>query len=55
MTYRSMEKTNPDKIKDIDEKNPENKQTQSILGTAYDKSPLDYAEKNNKDNIKPGM
>ncbi len=30
MTYRSMAKTAPDKIKDIDEKNPENKQVQSI-------------------------
>lgn len=30
MTYRSMSKTDPDKIQDIDQKNPENTQAQSI-------------------------
>ncbi len=30
MTYRSMAKTAPDKTKDIEQKNPENNQTQSI-------------------------
>lgn len=30
MSKRSMIKTSPDKIKDIDEKNPENKLSQSV-------------------------
>lgn len=55
MTYRSMEKTNADKMKNIEQSNPENNQPQSIFGSVYNKSPLDYAEKNNEDNIKPGM
>ena len=36
MAYRSMAKTSPDKIKDYDDMNPENKQAQSILSPAFD-------------------
>lgn len=55
MTYRSMEKTHPDKMKTIDEKNPENKDPQSILSNQYNKSASEYAEQNNHETIKPGM
>jgi hypothetical protein len=55
MTYRSMEKTHPDKMKTIDEKNPENKDPQSILSNQYNKSASEYAEQNNHEAIKPGM
>lgn len=44
MPYRSMEKTNPDKMKDIEDKNPENKQVQSIESNAYNESAV-IAEK----------
>lgn len=33
MTYRSMAKTAPDKTQDLDQKNPENTQAQSVQST----------------------
>lgn len=45
MPYRSMQKTNSDIMKTIDEKNPENKEAQSVLSNQYNKSPSEYAEK----------
>lgn len=50
-----MQKTNSDIMKTIDEKNPENKEAQSVLSNQYNKSPSEYAEKNNDKKIKPGM
>ncbi|NLM34063.1 MAG: hypothetical protein GX206_01345 [Clostridiales bacterium] len=55
MSNRSMKKTDSDKMKTIDEKNPENKQVQSILSNQYNKSVSEYAEENNDEKIKPGM
>lgn len=55
MSYRSMKKTDSDKMKTIDEKNPENKQVQSILSNQYNKSASEYAEENNYEKFKPGM
>lgn len=40
MSKRSMVKTNPDYMKDIDNKNPENKQSQSIQSNAYNETAL---------------
>lgn len=42
MSKRSMAKTSPEKIKDIDEKNPENKKAQSVLSNAYNESAVKY-------------
>ncbi|WP_163191597.1 hypothetical protein [Clostridium thermarum] len=55
MTYRSMEKTNPDKMKDIDQNNPENNDTQSILSNQYNQSVSEYAKQNNLKEREPGM
>lgn len=46
MSKRSMAKTCPDKIKDIEDKNPENKDPQSIQTNAYNESAVKY--KNDK-------
>lgn len=48
MSKRSMAATTPDKMKDIDDKNPENKKPQSIQEQSY----LDSAIKHNKGGIK---
>ena len=42
MSKRSMAITSPEKMKDIDEKNPENKQAQSIQTNAYNESAVKY-------------
>lgn len=55
MAYRSMKKTDSDKMKTIDEKNPENKQVQSVLSNAYNESAVEFPQKNNAENLKPGM
>ena len=46
MSIRSMKKTDQGKMRKIEEKNPENKDPQSILTNAYNKS----AVKDRKDN-----
>jgi hypothetical protein len=46
MSKRSMAITHPDKMKDIEDKNPENKQPQSIQSNAYNESAVKY--KNDK-------
>lgn len=48
MPYRSMEKTNADKIKDIEDKNPENRQVQSVESNAYNESAVIAEEKQEK-------
>lgn len=45
MSKRSMVATTPDKMKDIDDKNPENKKPRSAQEQSY----LDSAIKHNKD------
>ena len=40
MSKRSTIKTNPDIMKDIDNKNPENKDVQSIQSNAYNESAM---------------
>lgn len=52
---RSMKKTASDRMENIDQNNPENGQPQSILSSAYNKSPNEYAEENNSNKIKHGM
>ena len=49
MPYRSMEKTHPDKIKDIEDKNPENKQPQSVQSNAYNMSAIIAEKKQEKE------
>ena len=48
MSKRSMAATAPDKMKDIDDKNPENKDPQSVQEKNY----LDSNDKHNKTNSK---
>ena len=48
MSKRSMVATTPDKMKDIDDKNPENKKPQSVQEQSY----LDSAVKHNKGGAK---
>ena len=48
MSKRSMAATTPDKMKDIDDKNPENKKPQSVQEENY----LDSAVKHNKGGAK---
>ena len=48
MSKRSTAATTPDKIKDIDDKNPENKKPQSVQEQSY----LDSAVKHNKGGAK---
>jgi len=48
MSKRSMAKTDPNKMKDIDDKNPENKKPQSIEEPAY----MDPTVKNNKASVR---
>jgi hypothetical protein len=43
-----MKKTDPDKIKDIEDNNPENKQVQSIQSNAYNESAIIAEEKQEK-------
>jgi hypothetical protein len=50
-----MEKTHPDKMKDIDQNNPENNDTQSILSNQYNQSASEYAEQNNHKEREHGM
>lgn len=47
MPYRSMQKTNQDKMKDIDDANPENNQTQSILSPAFNNSAVNKKKQRN--------
>lgn len=56
MAYRSMKKTNPDKIKNIEDSNPENRQVQSVLTNAYNESAIVAEkkwEKEEKEKLKP--
>jgi len=43
-----MEKTAPDKMKDIEDKNPENRQVQSVETNAYNESAIIAEEKQEK-------
>lgn len=45
MSKRSMAKTSPEKVKVFDDKNPENKDPQSVQTNALNESAFKYARK----------
>jgi hypothetical protein len=49
MSYRSMKKTNPDKIKNIEDTNPENRQVQSVQSNAFNESAIVAEKKQEKE------